>query len=199
MTRAFSPAALDRELIDVILDDSLRAPSAGRTGGVDLLVLSEPAARDRFWRAISDDEWLSDDRRSGGLRAAPLIIVPVADPSAYEERYARDDKVASSLAGAPASTWPVEYWTVDAAFIAMALLLMVEDVSLGALFFHLQGHETRLLSEFEIPRGRAVIGAVAIGESRSIGARPSSTAEGRTRPRRIQARSRSEMVHRNRW
>jgi nitroreductase len=199
MTRDFSPTELGQELVDDMLTDALRAPSAGFTRGVDLLVFTESDSRERFWRAISDHEWRSNDQRSGGLMAAPLIIVPVANPSAYEERYARSDKAGSSLHGTPASAWPVEYWTVDAAFIAMTLLLIAEDRSLGALFFQLQGNETRLLSEFEVPIGRAVIGAIAIGERRSVQDGTSEPAEGPSRPGRVPVRSRSEMVHHNHW
>ena len=49
-------------------------------------------------------------------------------------RYAEPDKAATGL-GRSAAAWPVPYWTVDAAFAVMTLLLAAEDAGLGALFF----------------------------------------------------------------
>jgi hypothetical protein len=127
-------------------------------------------------------------------------VLPIAEPAAYERRYAEDDKASSSLAATPAVEWPVDYWTVDAAFITMTLLLCVADASLGALFFQLQGREGPLMTEFEIPSDRTLIGAVAIGRPRqSVEEGAVGVRETRLRRNVGARRDRSEMIHPNRW
>ena len=82
-----------------------------------LLVLTDAADRDRFWRATSDhvdapDAWLA------GTTTAPVVVVCLSDPGAYVERYARPDKARARPDLGPdpadASAWPVPWWDVDA-------------------------------------------------------------------------------------
>lgn len=191
MTRSFEPDTVDDGMLDGLLKDALRAPSAGFTQGVDLLVLTESAVRSTFWDLISDPEWRTDSIRSEGLTAAPVIVVPIGNPAAYAERYADADKHGSRLAGLEPSSWPVPYWTVDAAFVAMSLLIGVADAGLGALFFHLQAREHELLKGFAIPANHLPIGAIAIGHPKDALRSPQAA------PRK--RRSRSEVIHRERW
>ncbi|HUY07574.1 MAG TPA: nitroreductase family protein [Acidimicrobiales bacterium] len=190
MTRRFLPEPLDEALLDRLFSLALRSPSAGSTNGVDLLVLRSEDSRTKFWETISDLEWREEPARSFGLTVAPVIVIPVASPNAYLERYARDDKSASVLSRLPLASWPVPYWSIDAAFVAMTLLLSVTDLGLGALFFHLQGRDRELLSAFGIAEGTATIGAIAIGKPDT-----ETTAE---RPRR-RARRVEERIHFERW
>ena len=190
MTRHFLPDPVDEALLDQLFSLSLRAPSAGSSQGVELLVLTGSSARERFWETISDPDWRLDERRSQGLIHAPVIVVPCASPDTYVERYARDDKTSSSLSGLAPESWPVPYWSVDAAFVAMALLLSVADVGLGALFFHLQGREQAFLEAFEVPARTVTIGAIAIGvPERATSARRSV----------VRQRGAKERVHHERW
>lgn len=189
MQRSFSDAAVDGGVLDSLLGTALRAPSAGFSQGVDLLVLEEPASRALFWSCASDRAWRDGDG-ARALLAAPVVVVPVADPDAYVARYAAPDKATSGLAGRPAERWDVPYWTVDASFVVMQLLLAVTDAGLGALFFRLHGDPDALLAAFGAPRGRQVVGAVAIGHAAAAG-------HSRTRDRR--RRPADEVVHRDRW
>ncbi len=190
MTRHFLPEAVDGALLDQLLSLALRSPSAGSTQGVELLVLTLESARASFWQAIGDPDWLVDGRRSRALVQAPVIVVPCASPNRYVERYAREDKHSSSLFRLPADAWPVPYWSVDAAFVAMTLLLLATDAGLGALFFHLQGREQRLLETFAMPAETVTIGAIAIGVPD-----PASGA-----PRPVSSRRDAhERVHREHW
>src|SRR5487761_2558074 len=116
MTRNFSTEPVEEALLDRLLSLSLRAPTAGSAEGVELLVLTLARARAQFWEAIGDEAWRRDPARSQGLTRAPVIVLPCADPGAYLARYAKDDKATSSLAGLDAGSWPVPYWSIDAAF-----------------------------------------------------------------------------------
>jgi nitroreductase len=85
-----------------------------------------------------------------------------ADPNAYLERYSEPDKASTRL-GSSIENWPTPYWTVDASFATMQLLLAAHDVGLGALFFGVFSGEQKLRSDFNVPEQMQLIGAVALG------------------------------------
>ena len=163
MTRRFDPRPIPDEALARLVAAGASAPTAGKTSGVELLVLKSPERRALFWDLASDRTWREDGRESAGVLAAPAIIVPIADPDAYVARYARPDKVSSALAGLVAGEWPVPYWIVDASFAAMLMLLAAADAGLGALFFQLHAPSEKVLAGLGLPATRVTIGALAIG------------------------------------
>ena len=188
MVRAFEPRPLGAAVVERILAAALRAPSAGFTQGVDLVVLEGPDQTARYW-----DATLPADRRQGfpwpGLLRAPLLVVVVSSEAAYRRRYAEPDKAATGP-GAGADRFEVPWWHVDAAFAALLLLLAAVDAGLGALFF--QAHRPHALAEtLGIPAGWAPVGTVAVGHPAPD--RPSSSAGGWPR------RPADEVVHRGGW
>jgi nitroreductase len=193
MRRGFSPEALSPELVDDLLKVALTAPSAGFTQGVEWFVLEEAEDRGRFFEVTSDEGFVSRPGPTAGILAAPVIVVPVVDPKAYERRYAEGDKAPSGLAGVPREQWPVPYWTVDAAFGVMLLLLAAEDAGLAALFFRLHRPAHVLEGAFSIPPGADVIGAVALGWPDRDD--PGPVGSSARRPRRPF----DELVHRGAW
>lgn len=188
MVRAFSDRPLPPGALDRVLAAALRGPSAGFAQGTDLLVL-EGDEVGRYW-----DVTLPAERRARfpwpGLLAAPVLVLPIADPSAYVDRYAEPDKAATGL-GRGVEAWPVPYWIVDTAMAAMLALLATVDEGLGALFFGLFEHEAAVKDAFGIPADRRPIGTVAIGYPDPAD-RPSRSA---ARPRR----DLTDAVHRGRW
>lgn len=193
MVRSFRPEPVPGEVLDRILQNALRAPSAGFTQGVDLLVLEGRAQTGLFFEATCDEAFLAEPKAMAGLLEAPVVVVPVTDPGLYVARYAEGDKAASSLSGLPAGEWPVPYWHVDASFAVMMLLLAAVDEGLGALFFRLHRDPAALLASLGAPGGKLVIGAVALGYEAS-GKRPGpGSPAGRVR------RQLEEVVHRGRW
>ena len=160
MVRAFRKAPVDSKLLDRIVDLASRAPSAGKTQGWHLLVLRDEQTA-KFW-----DLSLPVEKRSSfrwqHLLDAPVIGLVFADPHAYLERYSEPDKAKTKL-GDDTSVWPTPYWTVDASFATMQLLLAAHDVGLGALFFGVFNGEDELRKEFKVPVQMQLIGAVAIG------------------------------------
>jgi nitroreductase len=163
MTRHFDPRPVPREVLGRVVATAATAPSAGKTEGVALRVLTSAAERARFWELASDEGWRATGRGSAGLLAAPVILLPIADPDAYVARYDRADKVASPLHGLSAADWPVPYWIVDASFAAMLVLLAAGDAGLGALFFQLHAPADVVLAGLGVATTRVVIGAIAIG------------------------------------
>jgi nitroreductase len=180
MTRRFAARAVEEGLLSKVLEAARFAPAAGATAGVELLVLTDPDRRELFWKLASEQSWRRESKEAPGLLAAPVIIVPVADPAAYVARYGEDDKSASLLAGRAAMNWPVPYWIVDDAFVSMLLLLAAHDAGLGALFFQLHAPQESVLAGLGVPGGRVTIGAIALGHR----AEESSAGRPRRAPRR---------------
>ena len=197
MTRHYSDTPVPAEVLDRVLGVVLRAPSAGFSQGVDLLVLEGPAQVGQFFELTSDPEFLAGPGALHDLLLAPLVILPVCDPSVYVARYAEADKARSSLAGLAAEDWPVPYWLVDSSFTVMLLLLAATDEGLGALFFRLHRHPGRLLEALGVPETKLLIGAVALGYEASPGS--AGTTGSAESPERRARRAMGDAVHRGRW
>lgn len=181
MVRSFEERALAAAVVEGILAAGLRAPSAGFTQGVELLVIEGRDQTSQYWDAA-----LPAGARSSfpwpGLLRAPLLVVVLSSEAAYRRRYAEGDK------GGPG--FGVPWWHVDAAFTALLLQLAAVDAGLGALFFQTHG-VAALRRVFAIPASFAPVGTVAVGHPAP--GRPSSSVVHRPR------RSRDEVVHRGRW
>lgn len=186
MVRNFDARPLEAEVVERILANGRRGPSAGFTQGFELLVLEGPDQTGRFWSACFPPE-----RRTGfrwpGVLEAPLLVVPMASKDAYLDRYAEPDK---GWTDRGEGRWPVPYWHVDAAFAALLLQLAAVDAGLGALFFQAHGVPA-LRRTFTIPADATPVGTVAIGHPAPD--RPSSSVERRLR------RPAAEVVHRGQW
>jgi nitroreductase len=191
MTRQFSPDPIPPQLLDELLTTGTRAPSAGFAQGIDLVVLSSDAARTRFWQIATDDAWRERNESAAGLVAAPTIVLPVADAQAYADRYHDDDKATSLLYAREVAAWPVPYWLVDAAYASMLILLAATSKGLGALFFQLHAEETSVCATLGIPRGRRLIGAIALGYPASD--EPTGS------PSRRARRPLADVIHREGW
>lgn len=184
MTRRFDPTPLDAAMVADLLDLARRAPSAGYSQGVHFLALSGPSVQ-RFWQVTGGEDWFDDS-----VTVAPIVVLPLADPTAYTSRYAEGDKAGHGLESA--GNWEVPFWLTDAAMAAQNLLLLAEERGLGALYFGIFRNARRALDEFGVPPHVLQVGAVALG-LRSAGDLPSGSAT--TRPRR----ARIDVVHQQRW
>src|SRR4051812_20282769 len=97
MVRNFDDRPLDADVVERIVANGQRAPSAGNTQGTALLVLEGPSQTERFWEATFAGE---DDGGGGGggapretfrwqgLFNAPLVVVVLSHKDAYLDRYA---------------------------------------------------------------------------------------------------------------
>ncbi|MEY3413342.1 MAG: hypothetical protein RJA79_217 [Actinomycetota bacterium] len=164
MVRSFSNERVAPELVEQIVELASRAPSAGKTQGWHFLVLQDDETS-KFW-----DITLPTQKRSSfkwkHLLDAPIIGLVFADSAAYVARYSEPDKSSTGL-GAGESSWSTPYWTVDASFATMTLLLAAHDAGLGALFFAVFSGEAELRNLLSVPPDLQLIGAVAIGWPRT--------------------------------
>ncbi len=185
MVRRYADAPVDPGSLDRLLSNATRGPSAGFSQGTELLALSEPDDVALFWTATgavpdAHNRWLD------GMRTAPVVIVPLADESAYRRRYAEPDK-----ARGRAQEWPVPYWLVDTGMAALLVLQTAVDEGLGACFFALPAeHVDRFRVAFDIPHHLVPIGAITVGHRRDDTGSPGSPAR---RGRR------TDRVHRGRY
>lgn len=188
MTRSFVSSPVAPGVIEECVDLAGRAPSAGKSQGWHVIILEGDDVA-RYW-----DIALPPDRRSTfafpGLLRAPALLISLCDPRAYLSRYSEEDKRATGL-GASTTNWPAPFWTIDASFSTMTLLLALEDAGLGALFFA-HANEAGLRDVFGIPDEVQIIGVIAAGHKDldgDIGGRSAG------RPRR----DLSSVIHRSRW
>lgn len=154
------------ETVERLVRLGQHAPSAGHTQGWDVLALMDAADRARFWEVSREREgepsaWLR------GVSAAPVLLLMLADPTAYLDRYAEPDK---GWTDRSLDRWPIPYWDTDAAMAAMVVLLGAVDAGLGALFFGVPAarHEA-VKTAYAVPPGRRVVGVIALGhEARRV-------------------------------
>ena len=184
MTRSFAHTAVARSTISELLDLAVRAPSAGKTQGWSVLVLENEDVK-TFW-----DLSLPLEKREN-FSWPHLLDAPVADAQAYADRYAEPDKAHTGL-GASIEAWPTPYWTIDASFAVMTLLLGAHDMGLGSLFFAVFNGEEKIRTHFGVPDTQQLIGAIALGWPREEQER-----EGRSASRK--RRSADEVAHFGRW
>lgn len=188
MTREFLRDPIAPGLFEGCVDLASRSPSAGKTQGWSLVVLEGSSTR-RYW-----DIALPLSKRASfafpGLLNAPLLAIVCADPDAYLRRYSEVDKQSNGLGG-DAAHWPAPYWTIDAAFATMTLLLALEDADLGALFFA-HSAESAVRTEFAIPGQVVILGVIAVGHPDPVATRPGRSA---ARPRH----GASEIIRKNSW
>jgi len=160
MVRDFSDEPLARPLVEQLVFNATRVPSAGYSQGFAFVVLTDPDRRRLFWETTSGPEWRGESE-SVPLTRAPVVIVPLAHKQAYLDRYAQPDKVHTPLSRE--EHWPVPYWDIDTGFGVMLILLTAVDLGLGALFFGLFQGEKALMDALGVPPGYRPIGAIAVG------------------------------------
>lgn len=187
MVRSFDDRPLPREVVDRLLGNAQRAPSAGFSQGWAFLVLEGPTETGQYWDAVGPD-----DRATFAwpdLFHAPLLIVCLSDKNAYLDRYAESDKGWTDRSEAH---WPAPYWDIDTGMAALLILLTAVDAELGALFFGIRPEKAeRFHAAFGVPDHLRPIGTIAVGYPRSHD-RPSPSL-------RRGHRDAADVVHRSRW
>ena len=177
MVRTYDPdRPVPADVLDRLLRQALRAPSAGFALGRELLVLRREDERELLWDVAvrrgappprpgggtgggtgpgGGERWLA------GMRTAPVLVVVLSSPQAYLDRYAEPDK---GWTDRDPGRWPVPYWDVDAGMAAHQLLLSAVDAGLGACFFGVPaGAHEPLKEALGVPAERRVVGVVSLG------------------------------------
>ncbi|HEX3207555.1 MAG TPA: nitroreductase family protein [Propionibacteriaceae bacterium] len=186
MIRAYQEARpVPAEALDAVLAAALRAPSAGFTQGVSLVVLSSAPERETFWRVVAhaDSTWLR------GMRTAPVMVLVWTSEDAYLDRYAEPDK---GWTNRDPARWSAPYWFVDAGMASMAVLLSAVDHDLGACFFGIPADRIAAVREaFGVPANQLSVGVISLGYPAPAPAIGSPTRRLRKPP--------SELIHRGFW
>ena len=131
MVRRFDRRPVPSEVMDRILDAARRAPSAGFSQGLELLVLDTPETVAGFWAITRDPEFPWEDE---DIAVGPTVLVlPLPDKRRYIERYSQPDKIAFGLD--TEERWSVPFWDIDAAMASMLMLLAAVDEGLGGWYF----------------------------------------------------------------
>ena len=172
------------EVIDRIVHNALRAPSAGMSQGWAFLVLDNLADVARFRDSVrppaDPEEWFAANVD------APLLIVPLSNKDAYLDRYAQPDKGFTDRSDA---WWPAPYWDIDTGMASLLMLLTAVDAGLGACFFGIPVEQIGSFREaFGVPPQFTPIGAISIGYS-----------DEPPRDQRKWRTPQTETVHRGRW
>jgi len=172
------------EVIDRIVQNGLRAPSAGFSQGWGFLVLDSPADVAKFREAVRPDS--EPENWFAASVDAPLLVVAHSNKDVYLDRYAQPDK---GFVDRSDAWWPAPYWDIDTGFASMMMLLTAVDAGLGACFFGIPIERIDSYREaFGVPQQFMPIGAISFGYSNEP-----------PRDLRNRRRAATETVHRGRW
>jgi nitroreductase len=187
MVRRYVDQPLPEGLVDELAAVALRAPSAGFTQAVSLLICESETDRESFWSAAAPEgagRWLE------AMRTAPALLQFWTSERAYLDRYAEPDK---GWTDRDPARWSAPYWWVDAGMASMLTLLAAVDSGLGASFFGIPADRIPAVrAAFDIPDEQLSVGVISAGYP-DPAERPSGSS--RRRPRT----ARAQLIHRGRW
>ena len=187
MVRTFEERPIDPDVLDRIVANAQRAPSAGFSQGWAFLVLNGKDETERYWNATMTPERRKEFGWPGMFNAAAMVVC-LSNKSAYLDRYARPDK---GWTDRDETRWPVPYWDIDVGMAALLILQTAVDAGLGAVFFGIFD-QAGFRASFGVPDEYTAVGTVAIGH-RTATDRPSPSLK------IVGRRPASEVVHRGHW
>ena len=186
--RRFSDQRPDPAVVDRVIDQGRRAPTAGFSQGVDFLVLDDPATLAEFWALIEDP--LDPSEEEDVATRPPVLVLVWSDPQRYLARYSAPDKIEFGMDQEEA--WPVKFWDIDAGMASMQLQLAAVNAGIDTWFFGVPVGEDAVRERFGVPDDRKQVGVIALGY-RHGGEQPESSVGKRHR------RPLEEQLHRNGW
>ncbi len=186
MVRSFEDRPIPRDIVDRLLANAQRAPSAGFSQGWAFLALEGPEQTARYWDAL----WPPERRARFGwddMFKAPLLVACLSNKSQYVARYAEPDK---NWTDRDEKRWPVPYWDIDTGMAALLVLLTAVDAGLGAVFFGVPD-QAKFRATFGVPDELTAIGTIAIGYAKPHD-RPSPSLKRGHRPA-------EQVIHKGNW
>jgi nitroreductase len=162
MVRNYHPDPVEPVVLRRVASAAFRAPSAGYSQGLSVVVVTDPARRQDIANLADEKEYVAagfDPWISG----APAHIVVAISEKAYHDRYQESDKLDDA---GKEIDWPVPYWWVDAGAALMAVLLAAVDEGLAAGFLGV--HSLPELRELVgLPADFEPIGVITVGRAAS--------------------------------
>jgi nitroreductase len=184
MVRRYKKDRVPKDVVDALVANAQRGPSAGFSQGFGFLVLEDPDDIALFRTASTPEE--GPENWFAATFDAPLVVVTCSNKDVYLDRYAQPDK---GFVDRSDAWWPAPYWDIDTGFAALLVLLTAVDRDLGACFFGVPRTRIGALHEaFGIPPEFHPIGAITVGY-------PDEP------PRDLSSRRKAagDVVHRGRW
>jgi len=158
MVRNYNDQPIDSEALDRIASAALRAPSAGNSQAIAVVVVTNESTR-RAIAAIADEPTYVEAGFDPWISRAPAHIVLCVSEMVYRDRYSEPDKLGPD---GEQIEWPIPYWWVDAGAAMMAVLLATVDEGLAAGFLGV--HSVPDLSALlTIPDHFHPIGVITVG------------------------------------
>lgn len=190
--RTYADKPVPRDVLERIADAAvIRAPTAGFSQGLRLVVVTDPETRREIAVAAAEEE-LAAKGRPRWKAAAPVHVVVLTREDDYHDRYRRQDKLA--ITGGREIDWPAPYWYVDAGAAAMTLMLAAIDEGLDTAIFGVTDLDAlqRLLG---LPDDLQFVAVVTMGYPAEQADEPSSGASVFTQRRK----PREEVVRWEHW
>ncbi|MGH3081147.1 MAG: nitroreductase family protein [Gaiellaceae bacterium] len=131
--RTYADRPVPHDVLERITNAAVvRAPSAGFSQGLRLVVVTEAETRREIAVAAAEEE-LAAKGRPRWKAASPVQIVVLTREDDYHARYQSPDKL--KITGGREIDWPAPYWYVDAGAAAMTLMLAAIDEGLDTAIF----------------------------------------------------------------
>ncbi|MFZ0015252.1 MAG: nitroreductase family protein [Acidimicrobiia bacterium] len=185
MVRNYTDQTIDPERLQRVAAAALRAPSAGNSQAVGVVVVTDPELRLRI-AGIADEPAYVEMGFDPWISTAPAHVVVSVSEKVYRDRYSEPDKLGDD---GEQIDWPVPYWWVDAGASMMAVLLAAVDEGLAAGFLGV--HSIPELADLlGIPEDFHPIGVITLGH-----AAPDRRSGSLDRPKKTAA----EVIHHDRW
>ena len=158
MVRNYTSQKVDRRILDEVAAAALRAPSAGNSQAIAVVIVTDRERRSRIASLANEEAYVAKGFDPWISRAPAHIVIAVSE-QIYRDRYAEPDKLGPD---GEEISWPVPYWWVDAGAALMAVLLAAVDQGLGAGFLGV--HSLPDLSDLlDVPEHYEPIGVVTVG------------------------------------
>jgi len=185
MVRNYTDDPIDEDALARIAAAALRAPSAGNSQAIAVVVVTDGEIRQEI-ASIADEPAYVEAGFDPWISRAPAHIVISVSEKVYRDRYSEPDKLAED---GSQIRWPVPYWWVDAGASMMAVLLAAVDEGLAAGFLGV--HSTPDLSALlGVPDFFHPIGVITVGHPS-----PDRRSGSLDRPRKTP----DDVVYRDRW
>lgn len=185
MVRNYTNEPIDPSTLQTIGAAALRAPSAGNSQGVGVVIVTAPEIRAEIAR-VADEPAYVEMGFNPWISTAPAHVVISVSETVYRARYSEPDKL---TADGEQIIWPVPYWWVDAGASMMAVLLAAIDEGLAAGFLGVHSMPD-LSSLLDIPDDFDPIGVITLGHPA-----PDRRSGSLDRPKKTA----SDAVFTNRW
>jgi FMN reductase [NAD(P)H] len=189
--RSYADRSVPREVLERITDTAVvRAPSAGFSQGLRLVVVTDPETRKAIAVAAAEEE-LAVQGRPRWKADAPVHIVVLVAEDDYHARYQQPDKL--RITGGTEIAWPAPYWYIDAGAAMMLLMLAAIDEGLASAVFGVTDYAA-LTRALDLPDDLRFVAVVTVGYP---GGAPFPHKE--TSAFRERRKPRDEVVHWERW